>query len=59
MIQVCFKPRSSSVQKYRAGLMYGLFKRDAGLVLIMALMNEQKPPGEIGPATFALRFVKR
>ena len=58
VIQVCFKPGPSSDQKYRAGLMYGLFKRDVGLVLIMALMNKQKPPGEIGPATFALRFVK-
>jgi hypothetical protein len=53
VIRVCFQPRDP---KYRSGLMYGLYRRGAGLVLLMVLMNEDKPADEIGPATFALRF---
>jgi hypothetical protein len=56
VVRVCFRPRDPD---YRSGLMYGLYKRGSGLVLLMVLMNEDKPAEEIGPATFALRFLER
>jgi hypothetical protein len=56
VVRVCFQPRGPD---YRSGLMYGLYRRGVDLVLLMVLMNEDKPVTEIGPAAFALRFRKR